>query len=153
MFMNALSVMEPWASLIIKAGKDVENRTWYCGYRGPLVICASKRVDPGWNQEDWEFELDCEFAGLNLPQKMKDFVKPGYALGIVNVIGCDKKETGNKWECSDQYHIHLTDAKPFMNPFPVSGRLGIFQINVPPDVMIEAPGGENEGYLPIREEV
>lgn len=142
MNMNALSVMEPWASLIIHAGKNVENRTWYCGYRGPLVICASKRIEPGWSQEDWEWELEWDFSGLNLPQNMKEFVKPGHALGIVNVIGCDMKETGNKWECEGQYHIRLANTKPFKKPFPVRGQLGIFQINVPPDAMGETPGGE-----------
>jgi hypothetical protein len=138
--MNALSVMEPWASLIIHAGKNVENRTWYCGYRGPLVICASKRIETGWDQDEWEYKREWGFADLylNLPEKIKDFVHPGYALGIVTVTNCDKLDTGNRWECEGQYHIRLADAKPFAHPFPVRGQLGVFQINVPPD----APGGE-----------
>jgi hypothetical protein len=43
--MKALSVRQPWASLIVLGIKDVENRTWRTNYRGPLAIHASQRVD------------------------------------------------------------------------------------------------------------
>ncbi len=41
--MKCLSVRQPWASLIIRGTKDVENRTWDTDYRGRLAIHASKR--------------------------------------------------------------------------------------------------------------
>ncbi|MDR1902371.1 MAG: hypothetical protein LBQ88_08850 [Treponema sp.] len=54
--MKVLSVKNPWAYLIIHGFdfgpeiggfliKDVENRTWYTGYRGPLLIHCSKNLD------------------------------------------------------------------------------------------------------------
>ena len=44
--MKAISIRQPWAWLIVNGYKDVENRTWYTSHRGPLLICASKALDP-----------------------------------------------------------------------------------------------------------
>lgn len=43
--MKALSVRQPWTWLICAGLKDVENRTWGDGYRGPLLLHASKTVE------------------------------------------------------------------------------------------------------------
>lgn len=45
--MKALSIRQPWASLIAEGHKTIETRTWapWKGYRGPLAIHASKTVD------------------------------------------------------------------------------------------------------------
>lgn len=40
--MKALSVRQPYAWLIVNGIKDIENRTWRTGYRGPVLIHASK---------------------------------------------------------------------------------------------------------------
>ncbi|MFN6025464.1 MAG: ASCH domain-containing protein, partial [Planctomyces sp.] len=40
--MKALSIRQPFASLIAAGKKTVELRTWYTHYRGPLLICAAK---------------------------------------------------------------------------------------------------------------
>jgi hypothetical protein len=37
----ALSIRQPWASLILLAGKDIENRTWETRLRGPILIHAA----------------------------------------------------------------------------------------------------------------
>lgn len=41
MMIPALSVKQPWASMIAGGAKTIETRTWLTGYRGPLVICSS----------------------------------------------------------------------------------------------------------------
>jgi len=38
--MKALTISQPWASLIASGEKFVENRTWRTNYRGPLAIHA-----------------------------------------------------------------------------------------------------------------
>ncbi|TIW56702.1 MAG: ASCH domain-containing protein [Mesorhizobium sp.] len=42
---RALSIMQPWAWLIVKGYKDIENRDWRTNYRGPVAIHAGKKVD------------------------------------------------------------------------------------------------------------
>ena len=41
--MKALSVKQPWASLIASGKKTIETRTWRTFYRGPLLIVASRK--------------------------------------------------------------------------------------------------------------
>lgn len=45
--MKALSLLEPWASLIACGSKRIETRSWKTAYRGPLAIHASKSI-PKW---------------------------------------------------------------------------------------------------------
>jgi len=40
--MKALSLLQPWASLVIMGLKTVETRNWATAYRGPLLIHAGK---------------------------------------------------------------------------------------------------------------
>jgi len=40
--MKALTISQPYASLIASGEKWVENRSWPTGYRGPLAIHAGK---------------------------------------------------------------------------------------------------------------
>jgi hypothetical protein len=40
---TALSVKQPWASMITAGRKTIEVRSWSTHYRGPLLIVASKR--------------------------------------------------------------------------------------------------------------
>jgi hypothetical protein len=42
--MKALSVMQPWATLIGLGAKRIETRSWSTSYRGPLAIHASGRM-------------------------------------------------------------------------------------------------------------
>jgi hypothetical protein len=43
---RVLTVRQPWASAIIYAGNDVENRTWPTRYRGLLYIHAGMALEP-----------------------------------------------------------------------------------------------------------
>lgn len=41
--MKAISLWQPWATLIAIGAKQFETRSWATSYRGPLAIHASKR--------------------------------------------------------------------------------------------------------------
>ena len=116
--MKALSVKEPWASLIIFGSKDTENRVWRTLHRGPIVICASATLDhknsTGW--EPWYLYHDD-----------RD-VQPGFALGVVEIVGCDK-DMLSVWDELGQFHFRLDNKRPFLAPFAVKGTLGMFNID------------------------
>jgi len=42
--MKALSLWQPWASLVALRVKTIETRSWSTSYRGPLAIHAAKHV-------------------------------------------------------------------------------------------------------------
>jgi hypothetical protein len=41
--MKAISLRQPWASLVVMGHKTIETRSWSTKYRGKLVIHATKR--------------------------------------------------------------------------------------------------------------
>lgn len=43
--MRAISIMQPWAWLIVNGHKSIENRSWRCHVRGPILIHAGKKLD------------------------------------------------------------------------------------------------------------
>jgi hypothetical protein len=49
--MKALTLTQPWASLVAIGAKSIETRSWSTSYRGPLAIHAAK----GWSADDREF--------------------------------------------------------------------------------------------------
>jgi hypothetical protein len=44
---KALSLHQPWASLVASGAKRVETRSWRTSYRGPLAVHASARLPAG----------------------------------------------------------------------------------------------------------
>jgi hypothetical protein len=42
--MKALSIRQPWAWLIVYAGKDIENRSWFSNFTGTFFVHASKSM-------------------------------------------------------------------------------------------------------------
>jgi activating signal cointegrator 1 len=45
---KALSLWQPWASLVALGEKRVETREWSTEYRGPLAIHATAKIPPFW---------------------------------------------------------------------------------------------------------
>jgi activating signal cointegrator 1 len=44
--MKALTLTQPWASLVAIGAKKIETRSWSTDYRGPLAIHAAKGLGP-----------------------------------------------------------------------------------------------------------
>lgn len=44
--MKALTLTQPWASLVAIGAKRIETRSWSTSYRGPLAIHAAKGLGP-----------------------------------------------------------------------------------------------------------
>ncbi len=46
--MRALTIQQPWASLVASGRKSVELRSWSTSHRGPIAVCAGARA---WSDE------------------------------------------------------------------------------------------------------
>lgn len=55
--MKAISLWQPWASLVALGAKQYETRSWETPYRGPLLIHAAKK----WDKELEELSGDAVF--------------------------------------------------------------------------------------------
>lgn len=108
---RAISLWQPWASLIMTGAKTFETRSWSTEYRGPLVIHAAKGGLSKWEERDliecsafgtcWKFQgglaplVGKPFClGLELNRnhewpgvKIEDIPR-GVALGIVDLVDC-----------------------------------------------------------------
>lgn len=110
--MKALSIKEPWASLILGGKKTIETRSWKTDFRGWLLLCCSKRPTSRIS--------GCAFATATL-------------LDCRPMI----KENEGKAMCKlypDAYSWILSDIEPII-PFKVKGKLRLFDVDI--DVNLE----------------
>ena len=143
--MKALTVKQPWASLIVEGIKDIENRTWKTNYRGRILIHSSKMPEKG---------LPCEV--LNSMQYSIVFTansldaligENGVILGSVEIVDCVLNHTSIWAEKTDGvtdsntgefiprrepkpvYNWVLANPVKFETPIPAKGKLGFWEFN------------------------
>jgi hypothetical protein len=86
--MKALSIKQPWASLIAHGIKDIENRTWKTHFRGRIYIHASaKGTDVDFTLEQTASLFSNEIWN---PETgfIKDFSTVSAIIGEVEIIDC-----------------------------------------------------------------
>lgn len=119
--MKALSIMQPWAWLIVNGHKAIENRSWRCHYRGPILIHAGKKVD-SWARADlWHHRhpVTCAPLVLDYPQTFER----GGIVGEAEIVDCVERSE-DPWFVG-RFGIVLRNARPL--PFrPCKGALGFF---------------------------
>ncbi|HUY98590.1 MAG TPA: ASCH domain-containing protein [Verrucomicrobiae bacterium] len=111
--MKALTIRQPWASLIAAGIKDVENRSWPTAHRGPLLIHAGMGLDHDALAE-WR---DCLPA--TLPR--------GRVIARVELVDC-VRNSRSKWAIPGEWHWALADPLPMSRTPRVRGRLGLFAL-------------------------
>ena len=124
--MRALSIRQPWAWLILNAGKDIENRDWKTSYRGRILIHASK----GMTHDEYENALDTRYSIAPNAGELPPFhiLERGGIVGSVEIVDC-VEESESPWFFG-RYGFVLRDPKPL--PFsPVRGQLGFFEVMMP----------------------
>jgi hypothetical protein len=146
MKVKAISLWEPWASLMRAGAKTIETRSWYTNYRGPLLICASKHWDAGLSSF-----LECAIVQSSL-RSIPEFKQcrcvrsshlwKGHAVCIVDLIECVSTDG---WEdipykelafgdfSSGRFGWITQNLRTFA-PFPVRGRQGLFDVELPSDL-------------------
>ena len=120
--MKALTIKEPYASLIANNYKKYEFRTWKTNYRGPVYIHTSKT--PAKNIDNFKkYNLD---------------YKKGYIIAKVNITDCilvDKKmneelkKIDSTVYCDDYtncYAWKIENVELLNDPIEISGKLGLW---------------------------
>ena len=126
--MKALSIRQPWAWLILHAGKDIENREWPTRFRGRVLIHASK----GCTQEEYfdaaSFAQDAvatEYRGRGLTIPAWRTIERGGIVGSVEIVDCVTR-SDSRWFMGT-YGFVLRN--PIVLPFePYRGALGFFDV-------------------------
>jgi hypothetical protein len=100
--MRAITIRQPWASLIVDGKKTVEYRSWPCRHRGRLAIHAGLFVD---RDESKRVGYD--------PTKLPR----GQVIAVVEMVGCKKLRDGFGWQLRNVRKI---------KPVRVRGKLGLW---------------------------
>lgn len=123
--MIALSIRQPWAWLIIHAGKDIENRSWPTRFRGRMLVHAGKGMTKSEYEDVENFLAFGEVSHLGLVLPPFEELQRGGVIGSVEVVDCVSSHD-SPWFFGEHGFL-LRDPKPL--PFlPSKGRLGFFDI-------------------------
>jgi activating signal cointegrator 1 len=119
---KALSVRQPWASLIVCGLKTVEIRTWQTTHRGPLYIHASKSLD---EMAMNRFQLDGPPTGALLGTVELVKVEP-FTPAMWDELA--DKHLDNGAFMPGLYAWHLVDARPLSEPIAYRGDRNLFPV-------------------------
>lgn len=138
--MKALSLWQPWASLVVLGVKQIETRSWSTEYRGPIIIHATGSVPPPaldfWRQAEVLHLL--KGAGVMEPRGLP----MGSHIGTVDLVGVVKVEDAqiNSQEerlgnyTAGRYAWLLDNPRELNEPVPAAGHQRLWN---PPIELIE----------------
>jgi hypothetical protein len=148
--MKALSLTQPWASLVAIGAKRVETRSWTTSYRGPVAIHASK----GFPKEARELMWQEPFVGclreagivrFNIFLGVAGEGEANMPVGAViataalsDVWQVERPGDAERWGLSRQeiafgdyslgrYAWFLRDIVPLPEPIAAKGALGLWE--------------------------
>lgn len=129
--MKAISIRQPWAWLIVHAGKDIENREWPTSTRGRIAIHAGKTM----TKADYEacvlfcrslppFTLPADFEFPTFEELKQQC---GGLVGAMRITDC-VNQSPSPWFCGPYgFVIESAMSIPFL---PFKGSLGFFHVGL-----------------------
>ena len=150
--MKALTVWQPWATLLATGYKTVETRSWKTNYRGKILIHAAKRpVVNGIIEMDREARKVLRDV-LDLPEIYREInwteyyrkLPIGVVVGEARLTDCihinEEYQRFIKNECHAEYLLGdfttgryawiMEDAIKYDVPIPATGRQGLWNIEI-----------------------
>ena len=122
--MKALTIKEPWASLIIEEYKKYEFRSWKTKYRGKILIHAGLGIEKDMMERFKDYNID---------------INPGYIIGEATITDCILVD--EKFNCelrstdpvvygrsnhTETYAWKLENVVKYEKPIPCKGKLGLW---------------------------
>ena len=109
--MKAISIKQPWASLIAHGIKDIENRTWKTNYRGKVYIHASAKQAGSYDEllnDLQKIEFKEKYDRVTL-RKQHHF---SAIIGEVDIVDCVINHPSIWAEKSDNYGRFFRNGVP-----------------------------------------
>ncbi len=145
--MKALSLLQPWATLVATGSKRIETRSWKTKYRGPIAIHASKGFLKGGrsglvelcSHEPFKSALtnqanDLLSNGLH-PSEVYKIMPFGYVIATCFLVDCflitdENIPVSPELEFGDfapgRYGWSLQGVEMLKKPIPFKGKLGLW---------------------------
>jgi hypothetical protein len=143
--MKAISILQPWATLIAIGAKKIEARSWSTSYRGPIAIHASKKFSRSQqmicNREPFFAAI---MSGMKSASLSPDWPPLGAIIATAELVECIPTYGAN-WHISDclrtpdepersfgdyssgRYGWLLKNVRTLETPVPAKGRLGLWE--------------------------
>jgi len=120
MKLKCLSIKQPWVEAILLGMKREEYRSWLTRHRGLLALHAGGSLArPGF----------ARYPGIS-----REGVVRGAVIGVVDVTGCIEPGGGG-------YAWLLENPRRLREPIPMKGRLGLFPVEIPDELILPAGPG------------
>lgn len=131
--MRALTVCQPYAELIARGEKRVENRSWATDYRGLLAIHAGKGTDY-MEDEDWQKYPDLAWGAV---------VAVAYLVNCVRYVARGAWSHRYPWMLTHQHAEGpicwvLEDVRRLRQPVSCDGQRGLWSVPTALRAAIEA---------------
>jgi hypothetical protein len=139
--MKALTLTQPWATLVAIGAKTIETRSWNTHYRGPVAIHAAKNFPHFAKQECWEVEFfqplnkagyrifDFDTGATDLPLGM--VIATCELVAVNHIVPGVEIPLGGEWYFGDytigRYMWYLENVKRLPEPIPAKGALGLWE--------------------------
>lgn len=146
--MKALTLTQPWASLVAIGAKTIETRSWRTNYRGPLLIHAARlwtggeRIFAERLRDEGIFDWPAGQLNLSFPPFSGLVIARTTILDVVPVDEVLPRIAGSpEWEYGDyspgRFAWLLGPVHPVADPFPWRGALSLWDC---PDASLVGAG-------------
>lgn len=152
--MKAITLTQPWATLVAIGAKRIETRSWSTAYRGPLAIHAAKGLGPvGGMSGLWDLCESEPFHSVLRGQDLPMMLPKGAIVATCELVGIAEIMTDCLWETVNgkllkggrmplpdepersfgdytpfgRYAWLLTNIKRLPEPIPAKGALSLWE--------------------------
>jgi ASCH domain. len=132
--MKAISLLQPWATLVVLGIKTIETRNWSTKYRGPILIQASKGKAGSIFADELSFKKyitdfnKLPFGAIIGKATITDVIRvEDLAMSdeLINRLTMEEKAFGDYSE--GRYAWILEDPVQFDKPIPARGTLNVWE--------------------------
>jgi hypothetical protein len=141
--MKALTIIQPWASLIVLGEKRIETRSWRTKYRGPILIHAGKSVDhdicktnpfsAALVDHGIIFKQDMPIGSIIAKCNLIDCLRITHEDGIEAQLENDFIVEANEYCFGDyspgRFAWILDNVEPLKEPIPAKGKLSLWEFD------------------------
>lgn len=150
--MKVISLLQPWATLVVIGAKKIETRSWDTSYRDALAIHASKKmtreqVDLAHSQPFWDIlkaydslplgaiigavDLESTFRTERSDERIRAIYKQAFHLGQLpadaSLEGLMARERAFGDYSPGRYGWEMANAIIFPSPVPAKGSMGLWE--------------------------
>ena len=143
--MKALTLTQPWATLVAIGEKKWETRSWPTRYRGPIAIHAAKGF-PADAQAvcfgEYFYETLTQAQCLTPNDRNLEGLPRGFVIATVDLVDCQSTDAMDYWEIgpkelafgdyrANRFAWKLQNVKPLPEPIPARGALSLWEWTPP----------------------